>query len=480
MLFNSSGYGVFLILLLVFYYFTPKSWRWILLLASSVYFYTTWNSFFLIVVGLSILVDYICGLAIYNSKLQWQRKALFWSSIVSNIGLLFFFKYHNFFAENINTVFSALNIAILIPKNSLPFPIGISFYTFQTLSHTIDVYKGFRKPERNLGVFSLYVLFFPQILAGPIERSKNLLPQLNNLSLLSSENVTAGARLILWGLFKKMVVGDRIGELVDLVYESPETYKGLPLMIGSCLFTVQIFCDFSGYSDMAIGSARLFGVKLSKNFDNRVYFANSKANFWKGWHITLSDWFRDYLFFAVLGKGRTQVRFYVSLLFVFFITGLWHGANWGFVIWGTLNGVWIATERLTYKWRFKQFDRFGLLRFPGVFNFFCIAFIFLTTSFTAMWFKSESWEAGVKILRYSLDWGNIGKSPLTIKEVQEIGFCVAVFVLMDIINVSMKLNDFGEWVAKKSFLLRWAIYIVLVEAILNFGIVSNEFYYFKF
>ena len=196
MLFNSSGYGVFLILLLVFYYFTPKSWRWILLLASSVYFYTTWNSFFLIVVGISILIDYLCGLAIYSSKLQWQRKALFWSSIVSNIGLLFFFKYHNFFAENINTVFSALNIAISIPKNSLPFPIGISFYTFQTLSHTIDVYKGFRKPERNFGIFSLYVLLFPQLLAGPIERSRALLPQLNGLTALRSTDITARVFLL--------------------------------------------------------------------------------------------------------------------------------------------------------------------------------------------------------------------------------------------------------------------------------------------
>lgn len=480
MLFNSIFYGVFLVLLLVLYYFTPKSWRWILLLASSVYFYTTWNPFFLIVVGVSILIDYICGLAIYSSKLQWQRKALFWSSIVSNIGLLFFFKYHNFFAENINTVFSALNMAISIPKNSLPFPIGISFYTFQTLSHTIDVYKGFRKPERNLGVFSLYVLFFPQILAGPIERSKNLLPQLNNLSLLSSENATAGARLILWGLFKKMVVGDRIGELVDLVYGSPETYKGLPLIIGSCLFSVQIFCDFSGYSDIAIGSARLFGVKLSKNFDNRIYFANSKANFWKGWHITLSDWFRDYLFFAVLGKGRTQTRFYLSLLFVFFITGLWHGANWGFVIWGLVNGVWVLIERLTLKWRFRQFEKTGLLRFPKVFNLICITFIFLSNAVTAMWFKAESWSKGLDILRFSFDWREHSQLVFPRSVIQDILLCGIVFFLMDLINRQMKAEAFSEWVGKHKLFVRWVVYVILIEAILNFGISGVDFYYFQF
>ncbi|WOK07054.1 MBOAT family O-acyltransferase [Imperialibacter roseus] len=371
-------------------------------------------------------------------------------------------------------------MAISIPKNSLPFPIGISFYTFQTLSHTIDVYKGFRKPERNLGVFSLYVLFFPQILAGPIERSKNLLPQLNNLSLLSSENATAGARLILWGLFKKMVVGDRIGELVDLVYGSPETYKGLPLIIGSCLFSVQIFCDFSGYSDIAIGSARLFGVKLSKNFDNRIYFANSKANFWKGWHITLSDWFRDYLFFAVLGKGRTQTRFYLSLLFVFFITGLWHGANWGFVIWGLVNGVWVLIERLTLKWRFRQFEKTGLLRFPKVFNLICITFIFLSNAVTAMWFKAESWSKGLDILRFSFDWREHSQLVFPRSVIQDILLCGIVFFLMDLINRQMKAEAFSEWVGKHKLFVRWVVYVILIEAILNFGISGVDFYYFQF
>lgn len=480
MLFNSLEYLFFIVLLFVAYYLIfPTKWKWILLLASSIYFYYSWNGLFLIIVGISITIDYVIGISLSTSTVASKRKWLLLLSIITNIGLLVTFKYYDFFVSNLNYFLKFLELDYVLSTLSLPFPVGISFYTFQTLSYTIDIYKGYRDPERNIGKFSLFVLFFPQLLAGPIERSRKLLPQLNLLPAFNYESVVGGMRLILWGLFKKMVVADRIGEYIDRVYNSPVEFQGVPLILGSCLFTIQIFCDFSGYTDMAIGSAKIFGINLSKNFENRSYFASSYTNFWKGWHITLTAWFRDYLFFAIVGKSRSTITFYSSLIFVFIITGLWHGAGWGFILWGLFHGFWVAGERLTYTNRMLLFGKLGLLTRPKLLFFLAATFMFLLGSFFSVWFRAESITMSLEILKWSFkfDSQNIFTSIVN----QDMLIIIFNFCLMDIINWKMKQRNFNEYMVGLPIFKRWFLYILIVELVLMFGEFNSvNFYYFRF
>jgi len=329
-LFNSLQFLIFLPLVTLLYYVLPVRYRIWLLLAASFYFYMAWKAVYILLVILSTLVDYYCGLKMSQFSEKRKRKPYMYLSLVSNLTILGTFKYYNFFSTSVNELFNMLNMHYMLPLADLILPIGISFYTFQTMSYAIDIYKGKYTAEKNLAKFSLYVTFFPQLVAGPIERAKHLLSQFHFDYRFDTNNITSGLRLIMFGMFKKVVIADQLGPLVGNVFNNPEGSYGLSIYLGSLLFAQQIYCDFSGYSDIARGSARLLGIDLMENFRLPFYAKNFQA-FWAQWHISLMNWFRDYIMFPLIKKRWSwQTVFFV----VFLLSGFWHGAKWTFVIWG--------------------------------------------------------------------------------------------------------------------------------------------------
>lgn len=365
MLFNSYEFLLFFPVVTILFFLLPHRFRWFHLLSASFLFYMAFLPVYVLILAVTIVVDYFAGIYIEKSKGR-KRKWLLVASIVANVGFLAFFKYYDFIIGSFNSILpvhlpllaetwmsslivdwnnnvnNVLNVSFgtnySILQNII-LPIGLSFHTFQAMSYTIEVYRGKQKAERHFGIYSLYVMFYPQLVAGPIERPQNVLHQFHEKKYFNSENLIAGLRLMAWGLFKKVVIADRAALYVDIVYNDPSGHHWLNLVIATLLFTVQIYCDFSGYSDMAIGAARVMGYKLMTNF-KRPYFATNIKDFWGRWHISLSTWFRDYLYIP-LGGNRVKFRRYlINVSLVFIISGVWHGANWTFVVWGALHALY--------------------------------------------------------------------------------------------------------------------------------------------
>ncbi|MGE0267465.1 MAG: MBOAT family protein [Candidatus Omnitrophota bacterium] len=292
-----------------------------------------------------------------------RNKKYLFISLFCSLGILFAFKYFNFFSDSLRTGLNYFNIFIDLPYFNVLLPVGISFYTFQTLSYSIDVYRGKQKPEHHFGKFLLFVIYFPQLVAGPIERSTNLLPQFHQKFEFDYERIKSGLLLMGWGLFKKIVIADRAAVLVNQIYNNPHDFKGLPLILATYLFAFQIYCDFSGYSDIAIGSARVMGIRLMKNFD-LPYFSQSIAEFWRRWHISLSTWFRDYMYIPLGGNRLGKIRWYCNLLIIFLVSGLWHGARWTFIIWGALHGLYLVFSLVLQPYRQRLTKMFSLNKHP--------------------------------------------------------------------------------------------------------------------
>lgn len=350
MLFNSVSFLVFFPLVTVLYFLLDHRYRWILLLGASYYFYMCWRPEYVLLILLSTGIDYVAARGMGRVTTQRARQGLLGMSLAGNLGTLFGFKYFTFFGESVQAVFDAANMFYDVPVFQLALPVGISFYTFQSMSYTIDVYRGERAPERHFGIFALYVSFFPQLVAGPIERSQHLLPQFVREHTFQYDRVVDGLKLMLWGLFKKVVIADRLAVYVDTVYDQPGEYYGLTVLLATYFFAVQIYCDFSGYSDMAIGAAKVFGFDLMENF-RRPYFSKSIGEFWRRWHISLSTWFRDYVYIPLGGNQVAKRRWLANLLIVFVVSGLWHGANWTFIVWGGLHGLYLIIGILTVSLR---------------------------------------------------------------------------------------------------------------------------------
>lgn len=372
MLFTSFEYLYFLVIVLIAYWSIPQRYRWILLLLTSYFFYISWEPTYIILILLSTSIDYfLCRYLIGGEEKRKRRTGLI-LSVVMNLGLLFTFKYYNFFQDALHDILGLLNIKYEAHTSGLLLPVGISFYTFQTLSYSIDVYRKNYDVEKHFGKFALYVSFFPQLVAGPIERASSLLPQFSKKKLkLKAELFRDGALLFLWGLFKKIVVADNLRVLVDHVFDNPEvTQSGGAVLFALFAFTIQIYADFSGYSDMAIGSAKMFGIDLQMNF-RTPYFSKSFTEFWNRWHITLSQWLRDYLFVPLGGLKRNKVRSYSVLFLTFVLAGMWHGASWNFFIWGVISGFIILLERLTGWRKAGKNKTFNVLR--ALFNFSLVA-----------------------------------------------------------------------------------------------------------
>ena len=350
MLFNSLEFIIYFPIVVALYFAIAPKYRWILLLIASYYFYMCWNYKYIILIITSTIIDYIAGIHIAREKIIWKRKMYLLLSLLTNLGLLFSFKYFNFFGDTMNFVMDKINIMQHLPELNVLLPVGISFYTFQTLSYTIDVYKGIKEPERHFGKFALYVAFFPQLVAGPIERSTRLMPQMHMHFKFDYERVKNGILQMCWGFFKKVVIADRLAEYVNLVYNNAGDYGGTHYIIATVFFAFQIYCDFSGYSDIAIGSASVMGYDLMRNF-KRPYLAQNISEFWHRWHISLSTWFRDYLYIPLGGNRVVKWRWYYNLFMTFLISGLWHGANWTFVVWGALHGFYLVFAIWTVKIR---------------------------------------------------------------------------------------------------------------------------------
>lgn len=331
MLFNSLEFIIFFPIVVALYFALNPKYRWILLLIASYYFYMCWNYKYIILIAASTIIDYIAGICIYHTRKKYLKTLFLLTSLMTNLGLLFFFKYFNFFGDSFNYVFEKFNIFYRVPAYHFLLPVGISFYTFQTLSYTIDIYKEGHKPEYHFGKFALFVSFFPQLVAGPIERSTNLLPQFHKNFTFDYNRIKSGIVQMCWGFFKKVVIADRLAEYVNAVYNNASDYQGLPLIIATVFFAFQIYCDFSGYSDIAIGSAKILGYDLMQNF-RRPYLAVNIQDFWRRWHISLSTWFRDYVYIPLGGSRVKKLRWHFNLFITFLISGLWHGAEWTFII----------------------------------------------------------------------------------------------------------------------------------------------------
>jgi len=349
MLFNSFEFAIFFAVVLVAYWvLLGRSIRAqnLLLLVASYVFYGWWDYRFLGLVVVSSLADYAIGWKLGSEVSAARRKAYLVASLAVNLGILGFFKYYNFFSESLADALQSAGVQASFSTLHVILPVGISFYTFQTLTYTIDIYRGQMKPVRDPIAFFTYVAFFPQLVAGPIERAAHLLPQFQRRRRLSDSDAQDGARQVLWGLFKKMVIADNVALQVDYIFSNYQTLDGLSLTLGAFFFAIQIYCDFSGYSDVALGTARLLGFDLQRNFAY-PYFSRNIAEFWRRWHISLSNWFRDYLYIPLGGNRRGRTRTLLNILVTFSLCGLWHGANWTFVVWGFFNGLLFVPLILT-------------------------------------------------------------------------------------------------------------------------------------
>ena len=377
MLFNSLDFAVFLPLVFILYWFiTNKSLKAqnLLILIASYVFYGWWDWKFLSLIVISTLVDYYVGLYLAKEESAKKRKQLLWISMLVNLGFLGFFKYYNFFIESFATAFSFFGEEIKPHTLNIILPVGISFYTFQTMSYTIDVYRKKLSPTKNIIEFAAFVTFFPQLVAGPIERATNLLPQFQQKRIFNHQEAISGIHLILWGLFKKIVIADTCATYVNSIFNNYESMNTLSLVLGSIYFAFQIYGDFSGYSDIAIGTSRLFGFSLMKNF-NYPYFSRDIAEFWRRWHISLSTWFRDYLYIPLGGSRGTKFQQIRNVFIIFIVSGFWHGANWTFIIWGVLNACYFLPLLLLNKNR----NNTGEIAINSVYNFFSTTFSILTT-----------------------------------------------------------------------------------------------------
>lgn len=427
---------------------------------------------------ISTVIDYISGIKIYETKSRQIKKAFLLLSLFTNLGLLFAFKYFNFFSDSFRAILQQFSIQLNPLTLQVLLPVGISFYTFQTLSYTIDVYRGKLKPERHLGIFAVYVSFFPQLVAGPIERATNLLPQFYKKQVFKYKRVTDGMKLMLWGFFKKVVIADRLAIVVDTVFNNVGDYSGFSFVIAILFFAFQIYCDFSGYSDIAIGSAQIMGIKLMDNF-RRPYFSRSISEFWKRWHISLSSWFKDYLYIPLGGNRVSIPRWYLNLLIVFIVSGLWHGANWTFVVWGALHGFYLIMEIFLNPVKEKISQIIKSKKILAAIEMF-ITFILVNIAW--VFFRANSLSDAIYILRNIFTEWNLNISELGLG-IGWLGFVYALMIIgfMEFIHIIQEHRSIRQFLSSKPILLRWSIYIFIVIMILLFGVFDNtEFIYFQF
>jgi D-alanyl-lipoteichoic acid acyltransferase DltB (MBOAT superfamily) len=481
--FNSLEFLTFFLLVIAGYYVSPPRARWVWLLASSLYFYVAWAPGFGILIVLSTFIVYILAIQIAGTVVQSRRKAFLILGLVVNLGMLAAFKYVGFLNESLRTVFAWLGLSYNVPAFQVLLPIGISFYAFQTVSYLIDVYRDRIEPERHFGLLTLFVSFFPQLVSGPIERAGHLLPQFYEEHPLSASNLSSGLQLMLWGMFKKVVVADRLAVYVDAVYNSPADHRGLPVILATGFFAVQLYCDFSGYMDIVLGAARTMGYDLMANF-RQPYAASSIADFWRRWHISLTSWFRDYLYIPLGGNRVPQWRWYTNVIVVFVLSGLWHGASWTFVLWGGLHGLyyllWIWTQSARERAaQALHLDRPALRKAIGTvvtLGLVCFAWLF---------FRADSVSDAFLLIRNMSQlgtstavlapWAKVARPGI------EMGFVLGLIALLAALHVLREVNHQVLLTIGQRGWVRWVAYLLLALAIMNLGVArQTPFVYLQF
>jgi alginate O-acetyltransferase complex protein AlgI len=445
---------------------------------------------YIVILGFTIIIDYYAGILIEKAPQKTKRLYLI-LSLAANIGVLAVFKYYNFLADNISMTLDYFNLDSGIPTLSILLPIGLSFHTFQAMSYTIEVYRGKYPAERNFYTYALYVMFYPQLVAGPIERPQNVLFQFKENHDFNYDRARYGLILIGWGLFKKIVIADRLAIFVNKVFNDPTGFEGIPLIVATAMFSFQIYCDFSGYSDIAIGTAKVMGFDLMQNFDS-PYTSKSISEFWKRWHISLSTWFRDYLYIPLGGNRIGKKRTYLNLIVVFLISGLWHGANWTFIVWGFLHGVFLTTSLIVNNFWGKALTRLGSFK---LFNFLKMLFTFSLVSMAWIFFRANNIQQALYIITHLFngvpsDINDIFQNKnLKRQELLYLGqnlkfFLLAIFLIIFLLTIEVlnRKKPIIDWLVQEKQYVRWSIYFAFLFIIMVFGIFkSNEqFIYFQF
>jgi alginate O-acetyltransferase complex protein AlgI len=487
MLFNSLTYILFFTAVCFLYFLLPHRFRWLLLLAASYIFYAWWSISYLAILFASTAIVYAAALAMRVYK-EYRGRILA-LGVFMNLAILLAFKYSGFINSNLRMLSGYVNIPYPAGDLKILMPIGISFYIFKSISYIIDVYRNKIEPERHFGIFALYVSFFPQLLAGPIERSTMLLPRLKNEFSYDYDRIADGLKLAAWGFFKKLVIADRLCLYVDRVYADPGPLQGIPVLLAAYFFTIQIYCDFSGYSDIAIGSAKILGYEGMENF-RRPYFSKTMGEFWNRWHISLSTWFRDYLYIPLGGNRVSTARRYFNIMTVFLLSGLWHGANWTFVAWGGIHGIFLVTGYATLKARSRIKNRIPAIIGMGIngtvltiFNSAASACSIIITfnlaAFAWIFFRAETFAKAMIIIRNIFKWDMSNML---------MGFSPREFIIMTISLVMLFIfdaiqehnNSLHPFTQKRAF-ARWVLYYAVILAIVFFGVLEqSKFIYFNF
>jgi len=480
MLFNSIEFAIFFPAVVAMFFFSPQRWRVTLLLAASCFFYMAFIPVYILILLVTILIDYFAGMYIETVEGR-KKKALLWLSIVSTCTVLFIFKYFGFFANSFEGLAGLFGWQLPPTVVKIILPIGLSFHTFQSLSYVVEVYRGNQKAERDFIIYATYVMFFPQLVAGPIERPQNLLHQFREWHELNYNNITSGLKRMAWGFFKKLVVADRLALYVNDVYGAPRNYNGLQLTIATFFFAYQIYCDFSGYSDIAIGAAQVLGFRLMENF-RTPYYSLSVSEFWQRWHISLSTWFRDYVYIPLGGNRVSTKRYITNLLVTFGISGLWHGASWTYVWWGLLNGLYLVMGWLTRDWRNRFFRAIGLEEHTLIRKAIMLVSTFLLTCLAWIVFRARNMGDAVYVTEHlarGWDFGSIGTPQFLLRQLPvAVGAIFALEVGQLLWQSKLSVPSL---VGRLPLPARWAVYAAFVILVLMFGIYrNNQFIYFQF
>ncbi|OPJ57706.1 MBOAT family O-acyltransferase [Clostridium oryzae] len=478
MAFISLEFLVFFPVVAITYFILPFSLRWIWLLISSYYFYMSWNPKYAGLIVLSTLITYLCGVLIGKSSNKKVKNVWLIISLISNLGILFIFKYYNFFRLNSRRILSIFNVSLNIPVFDFLLPVGISFYTFQSLSYVMDVYRGDTKAEKNLGKYALFVSFFPQLTAGPIGKSKELLYQFNEKHYFDYDRVKNGLILMAWGAFQKVFIADRLAIVVNTVYDSPGNYKGFQIITATIFFTFQIYCDFSSYSDIAVGAAEVMGFRLTRNF-RQPYFSKSVKEFWRRWHISLSTWFKDYLYIPLGGNRKGKLRTYLNTMIVFILSGLWHGAAMNFIIWGTLHGVYQVLSGLLKPAKLKLIKILNIRTEVFSYKLFQMLTTFTLVSFAWLFFRATTFSSAQILIRnmfYFNPW-IFSRSYLGLMGIDSKDFFMSILGIFIIISVNLMQvrRNLRVQLSRQNAVFRWAIYFSCILAILIFGIYGEGY-----
>jgi D-alanyl-lipoteichoic acid acyltransferase DltB (MBOAT superfamily) len=477
MLFNSLEFLIFYPVVTLVYYLLAQKYRWVWLLAASCYFYMFFKPIYILILGGTIVIDYFVGLNLVKFQGQ-KRKWLLVASIIANVGILAIFKYYNFFVDNMNSVLTTAGVHGKFSYLDILLPIGLSFHTFQAMSYTIEVYRGNQQPEKHFGIYALYVMFYPQLVAGPIERPQSMLHQFKEKKYFIEENVLYGLKLMLWGFFKKIVVADRLAVFVGNAYDNYVNQTGSTLLLATFFFAVQIYCDFSGYSDIARGAAKTMGFDLMINF-RRPYLAANITDFWRRWHISLSSWFKDYVYYPLGGNKVALMKWCSNILIVFLLSGIWHGANWTFVIWGLIHGVVTIAHKLLVKLEEKQ----GLTALKQLFSIFswkplAVLLNFAIVTFAWVFFRAANVGQAFDILAKMFLHANqpaFGKTG---------GWMLLAFTGIIVVLAADMAEEYKlkyKLLFNKNAAIGMASALMLSLSILLFGIFRNtSFIYFQF